>query len=154
MLDLTDDLQVLTATIYGEARGEILPGKQAVAAVILNRVNYAKTHHYPMFGDGTFKAACLQPYQFSCWLHSDPNYPKLLSLNLNVNDPIIEDCLDTAEAAMNGVLTDPTSGCYFYKTTVLAWPKGWGIPRDPIVTIGHQAFYKLDSPPPVESLVS
>jgi N-acetylmuramoyl-L-alanine amidase len=144
MLDLTSDLDVLAATIYGESRGESTTGKQAVAAVVLNRAAYAAAHHYPEFGDGSVRSACLAPWQFSCWNKGNPNLAEIQKLDFSKPTSMDQiDCLTLATTAVNGSLADPTNGCLFYKTTVLPWPKDWGkeVPAD--VVIGHQSFYKL-----------
>jgi spore germination cell wall hydrolase CwlJ-like protein len=146
MLDLTDDLQVLTATLWGEARGEPVEGQKAVASVIVNRAKYVKTHHYPMFGDGTIKAACLFPWQFSSWNQKDPNRAKMLSLNLVMPDTVTSSLMDIAEDAMSGNLPDNTGAALWYKTTALPWPHVWGEPVAPLCVIGHQSFYNLLQP--------
>ena len=66
-----DDKQLLALTIYGEARGESRSGKIAVGSVILERVE-----HRGWDGD-TIHEVCLMPYQFSCYLPADPNFPAL-----------------------------------------------------------------------------
>ncbi len=66
-----DDKQIMALTIYGEARGEGEEGKIAVGSVILERVD-----HRDWDGD-TIQEVCLMPYQFSCYLPADPNYPAL-----------------------------------------------------------------------------
>lgn len=66
-----DENQIMGLTIYGEARGETTQGKIAVGSVILERVDkqgwMGKTIH----------EVCLMPYQFSCFLPSDPNFQAL-----------------------------------------------------------------------------
>ena len=37
-----DPVDILARTIYGEARGESVRGKEAVASVVMNRVNRAR----------------------------------------------------------------------------------------------------------------
>ena len=51
--------KIITFTIYGEARGESLAGKRAVATVIRNR-NKTKT-------DEEYIKVCLNTKQLSCW---------------------------------------------------------------------------------------
>ena len=143
MLDLTSDLDVLAATIYGEARGEPTVGKQAVAAVIVNRAEYAAVHHYPEFGDGSIRSACLAPWQFSCWDKDDPNRADIEKLDFGNPTNELTECLAVAHNALNGSTPDPTKGCLFYKTTLLPWPSDWGKQVPPDVVIGHQSFYKL-----------
>ena len=146
MVDLDDDVQVLTATLYGEARGEPPEGQKAVASVIMNRAAYARAHRYPMFGDGTVRSACLYPWQFSSWNHNDPNREKMLALNLVMPDRVTSALMDIAEDAIAGELPDSTGGALWYKTVSLPWPHAWGEEVAPICTIGHHAFYNLLKP--------
>ena len=62
--------EVLARTLYGEARGEGLPGIEAVACVILNRVAFAKARGRYWWGN-TVSQVCLKPGQFSCWNAGD-----------------------------------------------------------------------------------
>ena len=72
-------VSLLALTLWGEARGEPVLGKRAVAWVVRNRMSIAeawlerKGRQHPLFGDGTVAGVVLRPYQFSCWLPSDPN---------------------------------------------------------------------------------
>ena len=141
--DLTSDLDVLAATIYGECRGETLAGKQAVAAVVMNRAAYAAANRYPEFCSGTVRSACLAPWQFSCWNDNDPNRADIDSLDFSNPDAELTECLQVAHDALNGSLMDPTGGCLFYKTTSLPWPKDWGKKVAADIVIGRQSFYRL-----------
>lgn len=143
MINLSDDLQVLAATIYGEARGEDFFGQQAVASVVRNRVLVARQTGRKQFGDGSYHSCCLVPWQFSCWNHNDPNRSKLLTLDFTKPDPVLEQCVATAQATMDGNETDLTGGALYYKTSVLPWPKDWGQQVPPLKVIGSQSFYKL-----------
>ena len=154
MLDLTSDLDVLAATIYGEARGEILSGKQAVASVVMNRAAYAAEHSYPEFGNGSVCSACLAPWQFSCWDKDDPNRAEILKLDFTAPSTELAECLKVAHNVINGSLPDPTRGCLFYKTTLLPWPKEWGKQKPADVVIGHQSFYKLGMAVPSKDKLS
>ena len=141
--DLTSDLDVMAATIWAEARGEPVEGRHAVAAVIMNRTAYASRKHYPEFGDGYVRTACLAPWQFSCWNEDDPNRAKMMVLDFDKSDAELTTFLNLAHDALNGSILDPTGGCFFYKTTVLPWPREWGKQVEADVVIGRQSFYKL-----------
>ena len=71
-------VSLLALTLWGEARGEPVLGKRAVAWVVRNRMSIAeawlerKGRQHPLFGDGTVAGVVLRPYQFSCWLKGDP----------------------------------------------------------------------------------
>lgn len=51
-------LEVIAKTLYGEARGEGIPGLRAVATVIYYRAKGKPEN---------FVDVCLKPKQFSCW---------------------------------------------------------------------------------------
>lgn len=148
-MDLTNPLQVLSATILGEARSEGELGEDAVGAVIMNRVNIAADwlkkhgHSHPLFGDGTVIRACLQPWQFSCWNEQDPNCEMLHELDFASPDSTLAQCLAVAQEALDGTLADPTGGATSYKRTSLPWPKAWGKEVPALCVIGHHSFYRL-----------
>ena len=56
------DLEALTLTLYGEARGEPIEGLIGVAMVIRNRVRDKYR------GAVNYEEVCLAPAQFSCWI--------------------------------------------------------------------------------------
>ncbi len=66
-LDRLTEPQLLARCIWGEARGEPIQGKLAVAHVVLNRV---KAQSY--YGK-TIRDVILKPWQFSCFNENDPN---------------------------------------------------------------------------------
>lgn len=75
-----NDKQLLALTTYGEARGEGRDGMIAVGSVILERVE-----HREWDGD-TIKEVCLMPWQFSCFLPSDPNFIALKMMALSFDN--------------------------------------------------------------------
>jgi hypothetical protein len=101
MIDLTSDLEVLAATVDGEAEGETLVGKQAVAASIMNRVALAGSH--PHFGDGTVWGACLAHMQYDVWMPG-PDRDRIDRLDFNNPSPAFQDCINIAKAAMDVAL--------------------------------------------------
>ena len=142
------DQDTLARTIWGEARGEALPGMQAVAAVVMNRcavaVRYVADHagrQHPLYGDGTAASCCKMPWQFSCWNSNDPNRAKLLAVT--ADDPQFVDACQIAADAIAGTLADPTGGATSYKTNALPWPSAWGPEVAPLAVIGDQSFYNL-----------
>ena len=72
--NLTGDIRILAQTIWGENRGGGYLGMQSVCNAIMNRVKIGG------WWGSTVMGVCLKPYQFSCWLRSDPNFPKLESI--------------------------------------------------------------------------
>jgi len=68
-----EDLIIAAKTLWGEARGDSVEGRLAVAHVFMNRWRstggqWAK--------DDTLAKTCLRPWQFSAWNSNDPNLPK------------------------------------------------------------------------------
>jgi N-acetylmuramoyl-L-alanine amidase len=142
-----DDIWTAARTVYGEARGETYAGKVAVAHVILNRAAVAKAYKLrtgkprPNFGDGSLTAACLDPYEFSCWNASDPNRAKLEAMALPAcfGDAAFRDCLAAVFDATSGRAPDRTVTSTHYHVVGLspAWAKG----ETPVCTIGRHTFY-------------
>ncbi len=144
------DLDILARTIYGEARGEPIDGKIAVANVVLNRTRIAQelfkergkvfSH---LFGNGTVAGACLRPYQFSCWNEKDPNSEKVKKIK--ASDLYFAECITVAKMALAGLCIDNTQGSTHYHVTSIGFPPSWkgnGEPdKEPVVIIGSHSFY-------------
>lgn len=115
----------LARTCWGEARGEGKAGQRAVAAVILNRV---ADRRYP----STVQGVALQRrwverlqryiYQFSMWDPLDHN--EKLARAVTAADANFRSCLDVAEEALTGRLSDPTGGATMYYSPSAMVPKG------------------------------
>jgi len=132
-----DEVEVLARTIYGEARGETVAGKEAVAAVIINRVKRARKSGGTYWWGRCIKTVCLKPWQFSCWNRNDPNRNKILEVGkTNRNFQI---CLRIARRAIACGLKDRTQGATHYHTRSVdpIWSRG----RMFAVEIGHHQFY-------------
>ncbi len=136
-----DDIDILARTIYGEARGEKRAGREAVAAVVMNRVNKKVQAGWVTVGgrkQPSVAATCLKPYQFSCWLESDPNREKIITVSKA--DALFRECLEIASQAVNGRLPDITRGATHYynpKVCRAAWAKG----KRPCAEIGAHLFF-------------
>ena len=137
--NLSND-KLLALVIYGEARGEPTEGKQAVGEVILNRVRKGG-----WFGD-TIAKVVLKPYQFSCFLPSDPNYRILTGIaadwdNRYTHDIVLQACLKVATGLLAGshTLLLPEGTCYY---KVIGCPASWAAGMVKVATIGHQEFFK------------
>lgn len=126
-----NDLEVLSRTVYGEARGEPMEGKIAVAAVIINRWRSGR-----WFAGRTVAETCTKPYQFSCWLKSDPNRTKLLAVGFD--DRIFLDCIEAAVRALAG--EDPTGGATHYYADYCD-PPSWAKGKTPCRVIGRHRFF-------------
>lgn len=139
---LTDAERIIAArTVYGEARGEPLDGKVAVAHVILNRarIDLRGDGKADWWGDDVI-AVCLKPWQFSCWNPSDPNVAAIAKIM--PNDPVWLECLKAVELADTAEY-DPTRGATHYIAESLPshMKPNWAIGRAPIVQIGRHLFY-------------
>ena len=146
------DLDVLSRTVYGEARGEPDLGRLAVAYVPVNRALIAQAfvashgRKHPLYGDGTVAGACTVPWQFSCFNPRDPNREKILALDLTSEEAA--PCVSMATAALERSLTDPASGATHYCTAMapsdgVDWPPDWTEGHEPTAVIGGQVFYRL-----------
>jgi len=130
------DVDVLARTIYGEARGESVRGKEAVACVIMNRVKRAKDRGGYWWGDSVEKV-CLRPWQFSCWNANDPNRAKLEQVE--PGHRVFDTCLRIARRAVSGCLNDTTRGATHYHTEHVNPP--WSRGRPACAEIGRHLFY-------------
>jgi N-acetylmuramoyl-L-alanine amidase len=137
--DMAEDTDTLARTIWGEARGESLAGKEAVANVVMNRVEQAQKRGEMWWGN-SITEVCLKKYQFSCWLENDPNYFKLRAVGSD--DPNFATCLRIARRAVQGTLNDNTNGADHYHASYVA-PK-WADRCTPVAEIGNHLFYKLE----------
>ena len=129
---------VLARTIYGEARGEAPLGREAVAAVVINRVRIAEDKGGYWWGEDIV-SVCQKPYQFSCWLPQDPNLYQISSVT--ARDPLFATCLRIARRAVLGLLHDPTLGATHYHASSIR--PGWARDQKPVARIGRHVFYKL-----------
>lgn len=129
-------VDVLARTLWGEARGESVRGKEAVAAVVINRVRRARARGGYWWG-GSVVEVCRRPWQFSCWNDGDPNATKCAAVT--VEDRNFRACLRIARRAVAGVLDDPTGGAthYHHRAVVPPWTRG----RVPSAEIGNHLFY-------------
>lgn len=133
LTDKEKEIDVLARTIWGEARGEGTRGMQAVANVIMNRVNALS-----WFGN-TIEGVCKKPYQFSCWNANDPN--SSLCQQVNATDVQFQQCKNIATLAVTGRLADITNGANHYHAVGIR--PNWADDSKKTVTIGNHVFYKL-----------
>lgn len=132
------ETDVLARTIWGEARGEGKEGMEAVASVILNRVEIAKRLDGYWWGS-TIIQVCQKPYQFSCWNKGDPNFMKLMSVG--EDDTRFKLALGVARRALLGFVQDRTNGATHYHAVEIS-PK-WAAGETPTARINHHIFYRL-----------
>jgi spore germination cell wall hydrolase CwlJ-like protein len=136
------DIDTLARTLYGEASGEPLVGKQAVANVVMNR--------YRSGGYGASVAAVCTAhsaagtYQFSCW---SPRYSRLAVIRkVTSNNTAFQECQRVAQAAVAGTLPDNTGGAENYYAPAAMVPPGrvpdWVAGMVFTAQIGSQRFYR------------
>ena len=135
-----DDIDTLTRTLFGEARGEPDDGKAAVGWVARNRATWVPSAWW----GNTIKGVCLKGWQFSCWNINDPNRAKMLALA--TDDPLYSEFRRIAEGVIAGTILDPTAeigGATQYKvaSTKASWD--FAVASLPSKTIGHQIFWCL-----------
>ena len=125
------DIDILTRTIWGEARGEGEEGMLAVGHVILNRVARGG------WWGNSVTEVCKKPYQFSCWNTGDPN--RLEMMSLNVEDVSMRECHWAALTVILGKHRDNTEGSCHYHTHGVSpdWSKG----LSPVRSIGDHLFF-------------
>jgi hypothetical protein len=132
-----DEVRLLAATVFGEARSEGELGMRAVAHVMVNRIG-------DRFGED-LATVILAPKQFSVWNRGDPN--RRLVTNL-VRDPgrYVTDAEQweiaqrVAREVLAGQSVDPTEGALFYHTQAIrpSWAR-YGRGRH---VIGAHVFYE------------
>lgn len=129
------DIEIFAKTLWGEARNQGYEGQQAVASVILNRVKLNGWRGHDI------RSVCLKPFQFSCWLQSDPNRPKLMEVT--TKDPIYTQCIGIAGNAAVGALPDNTNGGTSYYAKSMPYPPNWASGQHPCAEIGDHLFFKV-----------
>lgn len=132
-LPIFDDLTMLAATVWGEARGESFDGRLAVAWVVINRSKLSGL---------SITEVVLQPYQFSMWNTSDPNRRKIA--RINPNDDSWYQAYRAAAAAFFNLRDDPTQGATHYlNPRVLPRLPSWYDPAKVVARIGNHEFLRL-----------
>lgn len=135
---LAGPVDVLARTLWGEAGGESVRGKEAVAAVVVNRVHHARAGRAVWWGR-TIPEVCLKPDQFSCWSGRFPDRGGVMAVM--PDDPCLEVCLRIARRAVAGVLGDPTGGATHYHARSVH-PR-WAWSRIPSAEVGGHVFYTI-----------
>lgn len=137
-MESLSDLDVMTATVWGEARGEARVGQVAVAWVIRNRAEN------PRWWGRNIREVCLKSYQFSCWNPNDPNYKKIISPDLKkeFNYSLIREvCQEVLDADK---LQDLSNNADHYCVTSIIHLVKWAKGKTPVALIGHHSFFRLE----------
>lgn len=131
-------IDTLARTLWGEAYSDTVRGKEAVAAVVINRVHRARDLFGADWWGGTIVEACLSANQFQCWRRSPISRQELMQVR--INDPIFVICRRIAARAARGALIDPTYGAtHYHRIGEMPW---WGAGKTPTVVIGRKKFYR------------
>lgn len=125
-------VDVLARTIWGEARGEGIAGMQAVASVVINRATRGG------WWGADVVSVCRKPYQFSCWLRTDPNLVQLLAVG--PDDARFAQAIQIAAQAVAGALPDNTGGATHYHAASIR--PAWAASMQYLTRIGGHLFYR------------
>lgn len=127
---------LLAQLIWGEARGEPVDGKIAVAWVAVNR------SRKPGWWGTDLRQVILKPYQFSCWNKYDPNRRKLKEPLKHDSKEAWFECYRIALGVLWEVYPDPTNGCTHYVSGGIR--PNWLESQTPQIIIGSHEFFQLD----------
>lgn len=127
------DFEVGRRTAWMEARGETAVGWTGVLHVLLNRVKDGR------WGK-TLAEVCLAPEQFSGWNTKDPN--RIEMARVADNDPLLGAIGDGLDAALSGLMPDPTDGATHYCRFDLDPMPDWTVGATLTRRIGNHNFYK------------
>jgi spore germination cell wall hydrolase CwlJ-like protein len=126
-LDDYSDVELLALLIAGEADGEDLPGKVAVACVPITRLERRR------WGD-SLRVVILQPYQFSTfnaghWMAFVPRMGEYRRL---------------AALAMEKLLNSPVNGAtHYHAASMIVRPKWAHSPQMQVMAqVGNHVFYR------------
>ena len=122
-----------------EARSDGLDGMQAVANVVLNRINHPR-----WWGHG-IASVCLAPEQFSSWNDGSTQIP-LVKQAIEKLDPVYLESVKIAQSAVQDDLVDNTKGADSYFAISIPAPS-WAKENEFTVQIGRQRFYRTELPP-------
>jgi len=135
-----DDYNSLTGLIIGEARGEPLLGKLAVACVVRNRLEDPR---WP----STWKGVIFQKMQFSC-MNSLPRNGEiqlnfyLLYFKPDRREMYWRECKLAAYGAIHDYYADITNGANHYYANYID-PPYWAGGQTPVLEVGKHIFFKL-----------
>lgn len=142
--DLTPQ-QVVAYTIWGEARGECLSGKMAVACCIFTRA-FRLAARYPVGPDGQtlpqdfLKDVCLAPKMFDCWLDGEFQQESPPEVFTDQEDIPWEMCQMIASELFQPHFVPLAPITHYYALT-MAKPPYWAAKMDFIGKFGNQLFY-------------
>jgi len=123
--------------LYREGRGESLPAKAAMLAVIRNRA-VDPQYRWPR----NSVSVIIQPAQFSSWNDDDPNH-KVWPIP-GGNPGAWQAWCDCCDVVTTPMTADPTMGATNYEAMPDGAPRpSWADPAKMTIQIGKTRFYKL-----------
>lgn len=140
MTTLTDR-EIIALTLWGEARGEPIEGKIAVASVLRNRLLDTRWGL-------SYERVCLSPKQFSCWNASDPNLPKLKELAAQLargetpKDAVYQECDWIAEGLLRNRFQSNVGKATHYHSRSMLKPPKWAATGEFIGSVRGHLFYE------------
>ena len=140
-----DEAALLRGLIMGEAEGEGLAGKCAVADVVVNRVMLAEAKRVTWWGR-TMHEVCLKPHQFSCFYSDFKARRSAVHMGARKADhPAVVESDKAARHALARLAGDPTQGDRSFGATHYFNPKivlpTWARTMTFLVTVGGHDFY-------------
>jgi spore germination cell wall hydrolase CwlJ-like protein len=132
-----NDETLFALLLFGEARGEGIEGRAAVAAVVMNRLKLG------WYGDG-LAAVILSPLQFSCFNPDDPNREQLERFvrewegQIKTNNSLRESWW-VAKGVIEGWLISNVGNATHYHAGSVA--PAWAKKLTFIKTVGNHKFY-------------
>lgn len=120
---MTNTIIIIALTLFGEASGEPIEGKRAVASVIWQRAG----------GDtNRLESVCKAPRQFSCWNAAEPRVP-----NDYPSRKAWRDCKAIAEEMAAGTFVPTIRADHYHSGPVPRWAVGMRL----VAIIGGHRFY-------------
>lgn len=115
---------IIALTIFGEAAGESLEGKHAVASVIWHRAKGDRSR---------YEMVCRRPKQFSCWNTGTPKVPAD-----KPSQKAFSECLAIAQTLVNGTFEPLILADHYHATGI---KPSWSRKMPVVATIGGHIFY-------------
>lgn len=148
MIAALTEPQILTLTLFGEARGEPIEGQIAIGCLIRNRLETGRW-------GASYSKVCLAPWQFSCWTPKGGQHnhdlvismAKELATSQQVPDDInLRQCAWVSMGVIGAWVQDTTHDATHYYAPSAMTPAGtvptWAINQQPVATIGRHLFFR------------
>ena len=136
------DLDIAARTLVGEASGEPLEGRVAVAWTLRSRALWQPAAWW----GANIADVCQHPEQYDCWMptlggQANADYERIM--DMSVDDPQYQAAEIVVRSVMAGDIPDPTFGSTTYKRTGTKafWDNAVSA-VEPII-LGHQSFWRL-----------